>query len=73
MNKSTPSGAAPALPKIAADWERWKNIVRESPAIRDTKIAASRQAVEAGTYDQDGILDETLDRMSTDMGLRLND
>ena len=61
------------LVKPPAEWKRWKQLVRDCPDLRDDKIASSREALATGTYEHDEVLNATLDRMSADMGVRLND
>jgi len=64
---------APPLRKIATEWQRWIDTVNATPAIRDTKVDNSRKAIAAGNYETEMVLDETLDRLALEMGVRIYD
>lgn len=64
---------SPVLPQLTAEWDRWKTVVRESPAVRAAKIAESRAAIASGMYDDDAVIEDTLDKMMDAMGVRFHD
>lgn len=57
----------------AADWERWKRLVRAAPEVRADKVAHSREAMRGGVYERSEVLEETLTRMIADLDLRWHD
>lgn len=56
-----------------AEWQDWKRIVRESPVVRAEKIAHSRTAIASGAYEDDAVIEDTLDKMMDAMGIRFHD
>ena len=73
MHRPSKNSESPVLPQLTAEWDHWKRVVRESPAVRADKIAHGRSAIASGAYDDDSVIEDTLDKMMDAMGVRFHD
>jgi hypothetical protein len=48
----------------------WKRRIAELPEIRTDKVQRTRALLQGNSYDNEQILDTTLDRVADDLGLR---
>ena len=52
-----------------SDFARYLEQLRRLPEVRLDRVAAARQAIAEGAYDDEGVLDATIERMSEEEGL----
>ena len=50
-------------------WQRWQNILHNLPAVRLDKVRETRAALQRSSYERESILDETVRRLSNDIGV----
>lgn len=50
-----------------ANLHHWKNLIGELPEVRVEKIQHARQAIKDHHYDDDGVVEVTLDRICSEM------
>ena len=52
-----------------AELDRWKRLMSDLPDARLEKVHATRSLVERNGYDDERIIDETVRRLSDDLGI----
>lgn len=58
----------PAIDRVElSDFARHLDRLRQLPEVRLERIARAREAIEAGAYDSERVLDETIDRLADDL------
>lgn len=62
--KTTGSNETAAL---NANLRRWKQLLTRLPEVRVDKIEHARNAIETHQYDDDGVVEVTLDRLCSEM------
>lgn len=50
-----------------ANLRHWKTLIEELPEVRVDKIERARHAIEEHQYDDDGVVEVTLDRLCSEM------
>jgi|GEM_PF-3896797 len=55
--------------QLNANLRHWKALLESLPQVRMEKIRHARHAIEQHQYDDDGIMEVTLDRICSDMRL----
>ncbi len=53
----------------SAPGERWKQLVGDLPDVRLSKVLSARRALRRDDYASESILDETLRRLSIELGI----
>jgi anti-sigma28 factor (negative regulator of flagellin synthesis) len=62
-NRSRPAIDAPCDEVMA----HWHAVVGDLPDVRQDKVESVRNAIQSGTYDEEGLLDKALPRIQTEL------
>lgn len=66
--KQTPHTPSKPIPSDASDREYWVERIHELPEVRIDKVRATREALENNAYETEQKLDDTVDRITADLG-----
>lgn len=49
------------------NWLRWKEMVRNMPDVRADKVEQARSAIRGRDYDDESVVDETVERIAVEI------
>jgi len=65
------SGESASIPR--EELTHWLEAVRDLPDVRMQKVLRARHAIQHHTYDDEGVVDETIERLCLDLETAVGD